>query len=56
MQRERVRQAVWSLLGCLDALDLELEPAAFFKVMDAPIEREQELEPVLGLISVHIIS
>jgi hypothetical protein len=47
---------VWSLLGCLDAPDLELEPIAFFEMMDAPIEREQELEPVLGLTSVHIIS
>jgi hypothetical protein len=56
MQRERVRPAVWPLLGCLDALDLELEPVAFFKMMDAPIEREQELEPVLGLTSVHLIS
>jgi hypothetical protein len=56
MQRERVRQAVWSLLGCLDALDLKLEPVALFEMMDAPIEREQELEPVFGFASDHIIS
>jgi hypothetical protein len=56
VQRERIRQAVWSLLGCLDALDLKLEPVAFFKMMDAPIEREQELEPVLGFTSLQIIS
>jgi hypothetical protein len=48
MQCERVRQAVWPLLGCLDALDLELEPVALFEMMDAPIEREQELQPVFG--------
>jgi len=57
MQRERIRQAVWSLLGNLDPLDLELEPVAFFKMMDAPIEREQELERIVGftLVSYHIM-
>jgi hypothetical protein len=40
---------------CLDSLDLELEPVAFFEMIDAPIEREQELEPVLGFTTVHIM-
>ena len=44
------------LLGRRDALDLELESVAFFKVMDAPIERQQELEPVIGGSFDHIIS
>ena len=48
MQRERIRQAVRSLLGCLDALDLELEPVALLEMMDEAIESQQELEPVLG--------
>jgi hypothetical protein len=38
MQRERVRQSVRALLGDLDALNLELDPIAFFEVMDASIE------------------
>jgi hypothetical protein len=56
-QGERVREAVGSLLGCLDAPDLELEPLAYLEVMDAPIEREQELEPILGfpVLSYHLI-
>jgi hypothetical protein len=37
-------------------LDLELEPVALLEMMDAPIEREQELEPILGLRAIHIIS
>jgi hypothetical protein len=47
---------VWSLLGGLDALDLEFDPIAFFKVMDASIEGQQELKPILGRIISHIIS
>ena len=31
-----------SLLGCLDALNLELDPIALFEMMDAPIESEQD--------------
>jgi hypothetical protein len=47
---------VRSLLRRLDALDLELEPVAFLEVMDAAIEREQELEPMSVSAYVHIIS
>src|SRR5450755_724027 len=53
VQRERVGQAVRSLLGCLDALDFKLYPIALFEMVNAPIEREQEFESVLA---VHIMS
>lgn len=33
--------------GCLDARDLELEPVALFEMMDAAVEREQELEAMV---------
>ena len=55
VQRERVRQAVRSLLGRLDALDFKLDPVALFEMMDAPIESEQEFEPVFGRPSMHIM-
>jgi hypothetical protein len=40
VKRERVRQAVRSLLGRLDALDLELDPVTLLEMMDAPIESQ----------------
>jgi hypothetical protein len=45
MQRERIRQAVRALLGSLDALDFELDPVAFFEMMDAPIEGNRNSSP-----------
>ncbi len=39
-----------------DASDLELYPITFFKVVNAPIEREQKLEPVFGSPVIYIIS
>jgi hypothetical protein len=38
VQRERVGQAVRPLTACFDTLDLELDPVAFFEVMNTPIE------------------
>jgi hypothetical protein len=38
MQRERVRQPMWPLLGRLNAFNLELDPVAFFEVVDTSIE------------------
>jgi hypothetical protein len=46
VQRERVGQAVRSLPGRLDALDLELDPVALFEVVDARVESQQKLEGV----------
>ena len=56
MQRERIRQAVRSLLGRRDALDLELEPVALLEMMDAAIEGQQKLDPVIGAAIFNIIS
>jgi hypothetical protein len=39
----------------LDARDFELEPVSLLEMMDTPVERQQELEPVVGRASVHII-
>src|SRR5882672_3804144 len=56
VQRERVRQAVRSLLGRLDALNFEPDPVALFEMMDAPIESQQEFESVFGCSVAHIMS
>ena len=45
-----------SFLGRPDAFDPELQPITFFKVVNAPIEREQKLEPVFGSPVIYIIS
>lgn len=45
-----------SLWRSLDARDFELEPVPFLEVMNAPVEREQELKPVVRGTSVHIIA
>jgi len=44
----RVRQAVRTLFGRFDALDLALDPVALFEMMDASIESKQEFESVFG--------
>ncbi len=38
-----------------DAGDFELEPVALFEMMDTPIEREQELKPMVRWATSHII-
>jgi hypothetical protein len=43
------------LIGCLDALDLELDPVTLFEVMDAPVEGEQELQAVVDVAIYHIM-
>ena len=45
-----------SLLGRLDTLDLELDPVAFFEMMDASIKGQQELKSVFGRSVGHIMS
>ena len=40
----------------LDALDLEFDPVAFFKMMNASVESQEEFERILGIRPVHIIS
>jgi hypothetical protein len=55
MQRERVRQSVRALLDVVGALDLELDPIAFFEMMDASIEGQQELKPIIGLFVYHVL-
>jgi hypothetical protein len=44
-----------SLRGCLNARDLELEPIALFQMMNAPVERQQELEAMVPRSQTHII-
>lgn len=46
---------MWPLRRDLDASDFELEPVPFFEMMNAPVERQQELEPVVERTIVHII-
>lgn len=43
-------------LACADSFDLELDPVALLKMMNAPIEGQQELESMIGLFIIHIIS
>jgi hypothetical protein len=54
MQRECVRQAVWSRLGRFNALDLKLEPISLLEMMDAPIEGQEKFEPMF--VCCHIIT
>ena len=54
VQRERVRQAVWSLAGRLDTSDLELDPVALFEMVNTSIESQQELKAVVRGGSRHI--
>lgn len=35
---------MWSLWGCTDERDFEFQPVALFKMMNAPIERQQKFE------------
>jgi len=54
VQRERVRQAMRSFIRCRHAYDVELEPVALLQVMNAPVERQQELKSVIRRRSTHI--
>ena len=47
MQRERICQAMRPLGRNVNAADLEFDPMALLKVMDAAIEGEQELQAVV---------
>ncbi len=46
---------MWPLRSCFAARDFELEPIAFLEMMDAPVERQQEFEAVVGRTPIHII-
>jgi hypothetical protein len=41
--------------GCLAARNFEFEPVALFEMMDAPVERQQELEAMVRPAPSHII-
>jgi hypothetical protein len=47
MQRQGIAQTMWPFRRRPRALDLEFPPIVLRKVMDAAIEREQELKCVL---------
>jgi hypothetical protein len=55
VEGERVGQAVRPFRGRLDEGDFELEPVALLEVMNAPIERQQELEAMVDRASTYII-
>jgi hypothetical protein len=44
---KRIGQAVWPALGRLYSFDLEPDPVTFLEMMNAPIERQQELERMI---------
>ena len=37
-----------SACACLDCFDVEFDPISVFKMMNAPIESQQELEGIVG--------
>ena len=41
--------------GCLAERDVEFEPVALFDMMNAPVERQQELEAMVRPAPSHII-
>jgi hypothetical protein len=42
------------VLGSLDPPDFELERVALFEMMDAPVEREEEIQAVVQSAPIHI--
>jgi len=55
VQRERVTEAMRPLRRRLHALDFEFEPVSPFQMMNAPVERQQELETIVRRPPIHII-
>jgi len=55
MQRKRVGQAMWSVRARGYPRNLELEPLSFLEMMNATVERQQKLEPVIWRAMIHIM-
>ena len=56
VERKRVGETMRSPRSCLDARDFKLEPVALFQMMNAPVERQQELEAMVRRrATIHII-
>lgn len=59
VQGERITQPMWPFRRRLPAFDLELDPVALFEVVDAAIERQQELKCVVigrrGRLPYHVM-
>ncbi len=54
VQREGVGQAMWSFRRWRHTRDGELQPVTFLQMMNAPVERQQELESVIRRRATHI--